>query len=124
MTVNKDNVRLWVEALRSGKYKQARAMLENVGTGGMCCLGVACRVAMDAGLPVERTTDWSGRVRYDGHDALAPLSVLEWLGLDHGGNIAVRAEENGRSYVVTELNDTYDWDFNMIADAVEREYLS
>lgn len=32
----------WVEALRSGRYKQTRSVLRNPDTGGMCCLGVVC----------------------------------------------------------------------------------
>ena len=36
--------RKWVRALRSGKYKQARDMLRNPKTGGMCCLGVLCHI--------------------------------------------------------------------------------
>lgn len=30
----------WDEALRSGKYKQAKGVLHNTITGGFCCLGV------------------------------------------------------------------------------------
>ena len=38
----------WVEALRSGEYKQARLMLED--DGRFCCLGVLCKVAgLDTG---------------------------------------------------------------------------
>lgn len=34
------NIDLWIEALLSGKYKQAQGVLNNLETGGMCCLGV------------------------------------------------------------------------------------
>lgn len=34
----------WIEALRSGKYEQARGRL-HTRDGGYCCLGVLCRVA-------------------------------------------------------------------------------
>lgn len=33
----------WVEALRSGKYKQGRSRLKHAGRH--CCLGVLCEVA-------------------------------------------------------------------------------
>ena len=36
----KDNVKKWVEALRSGKYTQTTKCLQN--QKGYCCLGVAC----------------------------------------------------------------------------------
>lgn len=34
----------WVEALRSGEYKQAHATLKD-DHGGYCCLGVLCEIA-------------------------------------------------------------------------------
>lgn len=122
MTVNKDNVRLWVEALRSGKYTQGRTMLENAD-GRMCCLGVACRVAMDNGIPLGLEID-NGRVFFNDCDAMPPAEVMSWLGIiEHMGNVPVTAPA-GHPVVVTELNDVHNWDFNMIADAVEETYLS
>lgn len=38
------NVKKWIAALRSGKYKQTRFLLHNTTTGGYCCLGVAADV--------------------------------------------------------------------------------
>ena len=35
----------WVEALRSGKYKQGRRALYKPYTEAYCCLGVLCKVA-------------------------------------------------------------------------------
>ena len=54
--------RKWVEALRSGKYKQGRDQLQNGDT--YCCLGVLCVVA---GLPIfsGNSTD-PGNVSYQG----------------------------------------------------------
>lgn len=34
----------WIDALRSGEYKQARATLRD-NSGAYCCLGVLCKVA-------------------------------------------------------------------------------
>lgn len=48
----KDLTKEWLEALRSGKYKQTRKHLHK--GEGYCCLGVACEVAgipSDKGLP-------------------------------------------------------------------------
>lgn len=36
--------RVWLEALRSGDYKQCQDTLHNFKTGGFCCLGVAAHV--------------------------------------------------------------------------------
>lgn len=122
--VNRDNVRLWLDALRSGEYKQTRTRLENASTGAMCCLGVACKVAMDAGVPVSRIVDEYGTAWFNGEDALPPIVVLDWMGINHAGNVVVRTTGEGAMCVVTELNDVHNWDFNMIADAVEEMYLS
>lgn len=40
----KSTVKAWVEALRSGKYKQGRGTLYVPTTKQYCCLGVLCRV--------------------------------------------------------------------------------
>lgn len=70
--------KLWVEALRSGKYQQARAVLRNA-KGGMCCLGVACEIS---GLG-----KWSAARDYETNGALSttlpPREVVAWLGLDN-----------------------------------------
>lgn len=40
MNVNKENIKKWVKALRSGEYNQNKGKLQN--EDGFCCLGVAC----------------------------------------------------------------------------------
>ena len=47
---NKKDIRKWVEALRSGKYKQGKISLQNAN--GFCCLGVAC----DIFIPQDKKT--------------------------------------------------------------------
>lgn len=37
-----ENKRIWVDALRSGKYQQTQDVLKN--KNGFCCLGVLCEV--------------------------------------------------------------------------------
>ena len=39
---NKKDIRKWIEALRSGKYKQSKLSLQSAE--GFCCLGVACDI--------------------------------------------------------------------------------
>lgn len=49
----------WVEALRSGKYRQSKNFLKHRfgGTTSFCCLGVACEIgiAKPNGVFVENT---------------------------------------------------------------------
>src|SRR5947199_768483 len=109
---NRENIQKWVDALRSGDYKQTIGALEN--EYGNCCLGVACRVAIGDGL---RVNVYSGRVTsFDGEDAHLPASVRDWLGVD-------RVVLGG--WPATYANDwAPGWDFARIADEIERAYLS
>jgi hypothetical protein len=63
-----ENTKKWVEALRSGKYKQTEHVLQD--TNGYCCLGVACVVyEQETGITLQRSevskyllgSDLSGR---------------------------------------------------------------
>lgn len=41
----REDITKWVEALRSGEYKQCKGTLHNASTGGFCCLGVYAAVS-------------------------------------------------------------------------------
>lgn len=130
---NVENMRLWVEALRSGLYTQTNGKLSD-GTD-YCCLGVACEVAMANGVELDRVqfVDEGGDiVTYSGERASLPQEVSEWLGLPRccpGGDLGfcdmfenVVRVDGGTTSVVT-LNDHLRWTFDQIADAVEKEHL-
>lgn len=68
---------LWVQALRSGEYRQTKNYLST--DDGYCCLGVLCEVAIADGLEID-CQDY-GTVFYDGEDAILPQSVQEWADL-------------------------------------------
>ncbi len=44
MALTIEEKRLWVEALRSGEYKQTKGTLHNLDDGGFCCLGLGALV--------------------------------------------------------------------------------
>jgi hypothetical protein len=48
--MNKKNKRKWIDALRSGKYKQGKGRLKTEDaillTNKHCCLGVACEIGI------------------------------------------------------------------------------
>lgn len=92
-----ENREKWVAALRSGEFKQARGYLSVDGVG-MCCLGIACDLAIKDGVELDRQYDeLDGEAikseYYDldepltierfGHDEgeVLPQSVRAWLGL-------------------------------------------
>lgn len=113
----------WLEALRSGEYKQTK---ENLRDGnGFCCLGVLCDLHAK-----ERGTNWVRLIDFYelyGEMQLLPLSVQEWAGLDNdmGGMVDFEYEKDGVVYVksesLPEINDTWKKDFNEIADLIEEQ---
>lgn len=74
---------LWINALRSGEYKQSQHALRTVS--GFCCLGVLCDLAAKLELGTWRQTiesKWvfepmGGNSRQD----TLPGRVVEWAGL-------------------------------------------
>lgn len=139
-TCNQENMRMWIQALRSGGYKQGRGNLKVItpqtGSASYCCLGVACEVAMGNGVqmaldfyPVENSCpSWPAYVhgldsgctskhgvRFAGTGSSLPNRVQEWLGIDSDD-----PEICGVSTI--SANDSFGWDFNQIADALEKTY--
>lgn len=113
----------WVAALRSGKYKQGRRVL-NRDDQEFCCLGVLCELAVEDGIvtkaPIyEETTtmDYRGPVDPSSDNyqntTLVPDAVQAWAG------VSLNPGVNGRP--LSSMNDN-GMDFNTIADYIE-EYL-
>lgn len=107
------NSKLWVEALRSGEYRQCQNLLSD-GTG-FCCLGVLCEVAIASGVEVEKI-DAAGGIAYGGEVEALPRAVQDWAGLLHSaGNFG----EGDRQLTV--WNDRLGKTFLEIADIIESE---
>jgi hypothetical protein len=114
---NMRNMRKWVSALRSGKYKQGQCALRY--RGRFCVLGVACDVS---GLG-----EWRGRdfdldeyaVRDgDASPVVMPLEVADWYGV--ASSPAVKTTR-GCEFLTT-LNDAFGLTFSELADAIERTW--
>jgi hypothetical protein len=77
----------WVEALRSGEYKQGKGLLAE--DNKFCCLGVLCEVS---GMPYDH-------VRF-----FLPNEVKEWAGLDSRnpmlptGDLLSDLNDNGKRF--------------------------
>jgi hypothetical protein len=93
----------WVEALRSGKYKQGKHQL--VFDGSYCCLGVLCEIS---GL------EWPG------NSALLPQNVQDWAGLDSYNGKYVSF---GIQRFLSRDNDSGST-FEEIANTIEKEFLN
>lgn len=114
--------KVWVDALRSGEYKQARSQL-CTPDGKMCCLGVLIDVAVDTNW-VETTvkeyptgfsisTGWgiAGKDEFSTYLAenSLPQNLLKRFGISE-------TEEAD----LINLNDTKRWNFGRIATWIER----
>lgn len=124
---NKERVKLLVDALRSGDFKQARNRLRD-DDNKMCCLGVACEVARIS----DAVGYWSNRAfvlssaSYDYSTSTLPSGVAEWYGFSDIDPDLDRVDTDGYSRTVsaTTMNDEDQADFKTIADAFERTYLT
>jgi hypothetical protein len=106
--------KVWIDALRSGKYAQARGELSLVsskdGSFAFCCLGVACDVADDS--------RWS-----------QPKAMYGGLYRTYGGAVGQPPSEQRVYYGLTDkgvgnlmhLNDALKLSFGQIADVIERQ---
>ena len=108
MTMNPELKQKWIEALRSGDYKQTKEKLRR--WGGYCCLGVLCEVAKPKG--------WNGHAilikdlegedtNYIYEEAELPDVTLSELGLSYVYAV-----------MLMEMNDTGN-SFEEIATCIE-----
>jgi len=129
--MNKELVRQWVEALRSGKYKQGRLSLRDINDK-FCCLGVLCDIAK-GNLNLDWRLGTSEDICYEIEDTttVVPESILEFLGVnihkafinagDLRYDLGIPSNESKMSLI--DLNDYYKVSFNEIADIIEEEFL-
>jgi len=108
-----ESAKRWVEALRSGKYKQGKRALATECDGSVrhCCLGVLCELAVADGVIAPPTLN-SGRRVYDTEEAYLPPAVRVWCGVQSRTAIIY-----GKS--LAELNDS-GITFGEISDAIEQ----
>lgn len=111
--MNIENVKKWVAALRSGKYKQCRNLLYD-GVG-YCCLGVVCDLA--GIIPEKIETSKGYYYQFDGSTTKLPIAAQKWLGTDQ------QSPHIGETTAIA-LNDVDLRSFNRIADEIEKHWLN
>ena len=111
-TLHKHNRRLWVEALRSGKYKQGHGALLSIG--GHCCLGVLCDV-----MGLTPTLKQSGAMSFGIEEEciVAPREAMSAVGLR---SFIGCFSSGSDSQSLSGLNDT-GVSFDTIASIIEYE---
>jgi hypothetical protein len=97
-------IKLWIKALRSGKYRQTTECLQD--DLGYCCLGVAIDIS---GLPVLKTEN--GFIIGE----FLPKNVIKFFNLLNSEGKHSTSDE----HCLAHLNDNKKWSFNKIADYLE-----
>lgn len=132
--MDRDLVIAWVEALRSGDYAQGKRRLHWVDLAGKevwCCLGVACDVAKQRGLPIrgkeERpspTIDTEARVvySYNGKDRVLPDLLVNRLGMSAANGFFHDYDANPHTCLA--VRNDMGIPFAEIADIIEARLLS
>lgn len=115
--MNKEIKARWVDALRSGDYKQGTGALRSKDDE-FCCLGVLMDLAVKAGVLEEpRLYGLDEAYYYEGYAASDLHSkVMEWAGINRSGYI------KGANISLIELNDAYRLSFEHIAIVIEEEF--
>lgn len=105
----------WVKALRSGKYKQTKMMLNN-GYGGYCCLGVLCDISKTGkwnSVDLGCVLSYSCSPKKFATSVL-PKKVMKWAGMKtESGELGDRS--------LTGFNDEGK-SFKEISDIIEENY--
>lgn len=110
MNATRQEMKTWIRALRSGKYRQAKGTLQN--DSGHCCLGVACEVF----VPTNKQARLKNGALH-GPTPVAQRAAPEWLKI-----INIEFEEaSGRR--LSQLNDYDELTFNEIADLLQAVYI-
>ena len=106
--------KLWVEALRSGKYEQGYNGLRT-NDNKFCCLGVLCdihrKTMKKKGWRLDGLPD---TYFYGDSCGSLPSNVIEWSGVDNY-NPTIK----GNSLIF--WNDNIRYSFDKIADLIEKE---
>jgi len=121
-------MRAWIEALRSGEYRQGLKSLRQSsikgGSSRFCCLGVAVDVyAKSTGLSPWHQTPGRQWTAFDMHSVL-PKQIREWFGLIDSDPVVLPSTDTVRYVSCVDANDTNLWSFRKIADALEKQYLA
>lgn len=109
-----EGTQIWIDALRSGTYKQGSKELGDV-EHGFCCLGLACHLAFEHGV--------IGIPHDPGYGTLSENpEVMKWVGLATDNGAYGKADSNGAYGKADSLildNDDYQLTFDQIADIIE-----
>ena len=108
--MRKKEIQPWLDALRSGKYKQTRNYLKTIK--GYCCLGVLCAIEK-MNWSLNNNNGYTYFIS-DGENASSLLPTS--LKIKYDINIRMQNE-------LVHLNDVLKLSFPEIADHIEKHYI-
>ena len=122
--MNKKVKAKWLEALRSGEYKQTTSTLMNPTTNGYCCLGVLCDLyAKEVGGSFDSDGFFRDKKGNMG-DGTPPDDVIKWAEMrDENPSVSGKYSkmvDNEDNISIAELNDEGKR-FKTIANIIEKE---
>jgi hypothetical protein len=130
--MRKDVMKKWVQALRSGKFKQGTGTLKQFNSKGdaqHCCLGVLCELYNKEMKKNKKKTlsekvidgcDFAyGATRFDRKSDDLPKLVREWAGMNN--SLGTFTDSSGELNTLADLNDCGK-KFKTIADIIEKNY--
>jgi hypothetical protein len=119
--VNKEIIKKWIEALRSGDYEQGKGQLKFGDK--YCCLGVLCEIAVKENI-IEKYEHNNKSCYGEEHQlAYLPKKIEVWVGLDYNPKIIINNNGYNKEVSLVSLNDDYGYSFKEIADVLEKQYL-
>lgn len=117
--MNEKIKKLWISALRSGKYKQGRTVLHDPIENTYCCLGVLCDLYRKE-IGSDKTVKQLRKLKADGKtpDEVPNEEVVKWAELPSANPTPDNYDINVNYYSLAELNDN-GHGFSQIADMIE-----
>jgi hypothetical protein len=115
--MDKDVKKLWIDALRSGKYQQGKFALNYQDR--FCCLGVLCDL-----YDQQRCGDTLWYQQENGVKGIGgslhhlPVPVREWAEIESYDPPVIY---NGRTMVISDLNDHEKLSFEELANIIEQQ---
>lgn len=124
---NRENMNKLADALVSGKYEQGEGVLRT-DKNTFCCLGVACDISglgewtlelEDSHYEYVIGKDDGGVV--ESGASLFTDTMCHWLGVSTMGMFRILGDADNQNYTLTDLNDSGEFSFSMIADILRSE---
>ena len=100
---------MWLDALRSGEYKQGKHVLHSGYDNSFCCLGVLCDLHKKHSINklnwILLTINYD--FEYDGKLDTLPEIVINWAGLDNNKKLILDKliNYNDRGYTFLEISE-------------------